>query len=308
MLTYKNLGGEIMFLDSILDALIDSAKLLPFLIVIYIILEFFDRKAGAKTYQLIRKHDKLGPLLGASIGVIPQCGLSAAAATLFSGKVISLGTMLAVFLSASDDMIPIFLSENIPVIRLLKILVVKLVIGVISGYLVDIVWKTFIKKKETAKAPVRMMSKKKVIQTEEMQICTAACCRGPFWLAVVKHVLQVFGFILIVSIILNIIIAFIGEDNLGLLFKNIPVIGEFIAAIIGLIPNCASSVVITQLYLSGVMTAGALFAGLLVNAGVGTLVLLRTNKSKKENVLIILTLYCIGVFWGILIELFHITF
>lgn len=295
-----------LFIDSLLDALIDSAKLLPFLFIIYILLEFLDRKTGTKVYQWIRKAKNYAPLLGGAIGVIPQCGLSAAAATLYSGKVISVGTMLAVFLSASDDMIPIFLSEAVPITLMLKILGIKMLIAIISGYLVDLVWKLTHKQAEAPKAPVRMMSKKKVVQEEQVVICTAACCRGNFWVAVLKHTFQVFGFIFVVSLILNVIIGAIGEDVLGNIFQNVPILGEFIAALIGLIPNCASSVVITQLYLSGVMTMGALFAGLLVNAGVGTLILFKTHKNKKECALILSILYFLGVFWGIIIELLPI--
>lgn len=296
------------FIDSFMDALIDSAKLLPFLFVIYILLEWFNRNAGANTYKLIKKNEKIAPLLGGAIGVIPQCGLSAAAATLYSGKVVTMGTMLAVFLSASDDMLPIFISTGVPVLSMIKILALKMCIGIVSGYAVDLVLKYILKKNAVQKAPMKMMSKKRAVQSQNMEICTQSCCTGPFWIAILKHTAQVFVFIFVVSLILNLIIGFVGEDALGAIFKNVPILGEFIAAIIGLIPNCASSVVITQLYLSGVMTAGALFAGLLVNAGVGTLVLLRTNKNKRENISIIVSLYFIGVFWGIIIELLGLTF
>lgn len=298
-----------IIVDSLLDALIDSAKLLPFLIIIYILLEFLDRRTGTKVYQLIKKAKKLAPLLGGAIGVIPQCGLSAAAATLYSGKVISVGTMLAVFLSASDDMLPIFISESVPIITIVKILACKMVIAIISGYLVDVIFNLINKKKEEAAKPaMKMMSKKGAAKAQDVVICTAACCKGNFWLAVLKHIAQVFGFVFAVSFILNLIIGFVGEDSIGALFRNIPILGELVAAAIGLIPNCASSVVITQLYLSGVMTAGSLFAGLLVNAGVGTLILFKSNKNKKENLIILLTLYIIGVFWGIMIELTGIVF
>lgn len=297
-----------LILDGLLDALIDSAKLLPFLFIIYILLEWFNRKAGTKVYQTIQKTKKFAPMLGGAIGVIPQCGLSAAAATLYSGKVITIGTMLAVFLSASDDMLPILISEAVPVITVVKILVVKMTIGIVSGYLIDLVWKITHKKAEEPKGAVRIMSKKKVQQSQTVQICTASCCTGNFWVAVLKHTFQVFGFLLGVSVLLNLLIGFIGEESLAGVFQNIPILGEFIAALIGLIPNCASSVVITQLYLSGVMGAGSLFAGLLVNAGVGILTLLKLNKNKKENAIIIATLYGVGVFWGILIELTRLTF
>ena len=294
--------------DFIIDALIDSAKLIPFLFVIYILLEFLDRKTGTTVYKLIRKAKNYAPLLGGSIGIIPQCGLSAAAATLYSRKVITVGTMLAVFLSTSDDMIPIFISESFPVTTMLKILGVKLVIAVISGYIIDIIWKLSHKNATAEAKPRKIMSRKKVEADENLEICTAACCRGNFWVAVLKHTFQVFGFILLVSIVLNIIIGLVGEDNLGNVFKNLPVAGELIAGLIGLIPNCASSVVITQLYLEGVMSLGALFTGLLVNAGVASLVLFKTNKNLKENLIIMAMLYTTGVIWGLIIEFSGFTF
>lgn len=296
------------FIDSFIDAFIDSIKLIPFLFVIYILLELFNRNAGSKVYTVIKKNKVLGPLLGGVIGVIPQCGLSAAAATLFSGKVVTIGTMLAVFLSASDDMLPIFLTEAVAPLTIVKILAFKMVIAIITGYIVDLVMKLINKNKNSSAAPMKMMSKKKAVQSQNIEICTQSCCTGNFWVAVTKHTFQVFAFIFAVSLILNVIIGFVGEDVIGSLFHNVPVVGEFIAGLIGLIPNCASSVVITQLYLSGVMTAGALFAGLLVNAGIGILVLFRTNKNKKENISIVTTLYFLGVFWGIIIELLNIVF
>lgn len=298
-----------LLIDCLLDALIDSAKLIPFLFVIYVLLEWFDRKAGNEFFTLIKNGKKFGPLFGGIVGVIPQCGLSASAATLYSNRIVSIGTMLAVFLSASDDMLPILLSSAVPFKTILMILGVKVAIGVVSGYIVDIVWHLATgSSKKTEAAPVRMMSRRTAAKTAEVERCTASCCRGPFWISVIKHTLQVFAYIFVLSLLLNIVIGYIGEDTLASFFANVPIAGEFVAALIGLIPNCASSVVITQLYLEGVMNAGALFAGLLVNAGVGVLILLKSNKNKKENIIIIMTLYFIGVFWGILIELLHIVF
>ena len=300
--------------DSLIDALMDSAKLIPFLFAIYILLEFIDRKSGTKVYSAIRKAKGFGPLLGGGVGVVPQCGLSAAAATLFSRRVITLGTMIAVFLSASDDMLPICITESVPAGTIVKILLTKLILGVVSGYMVDIVLK-LIKQPKNANsgviagarpAGIKMMSRKQT--EEEVVICTASCCKGNFWIAVIKHTLQVFVFVLAVSVVMNVIIGSLGEEAIGAMFRNIPIVGVFVAALIGLIPNCASSIVITQLYLSGAMSTGAFIGGLLVNAGVGLITLVKLNKDKKENVKIVLVLYCIGVFWGILLELTGIRF
>lgn len=297
-----------LVMDVVLDALIDSAKLIPFLFIIYILLEYIDRKSGTTVYSAISKAKKLGPLFGGIIGAVPQCGLSAAAATLYSNKVISVGVLLAVFLSASDDMVPIFITEAVPVIKLIKVLFCKMIIGVVTGYLVDIFIRLVKKKEEAPKPTVRMMSRKQVASADTVQICTASCCRGNFWLAVTKHTLQVFGFVFVVSIILGIVIGAVGEDVIGRMLGSTPVLGQFAASLIGLIPNCASSIIITQLYLSGTLNTGSFIAGLLVNAGVGILTLLRSNKNKKDSIKIIAALYFIGVFWGIIIELLHITF
>ncbi len=296
------------FIDCLLDAFIDSIKLVPFLIVIYILIELLTRKAGNRIAMAVKKAGAVGPLIGGAVGVIPQCGLSAAAATLFSDKVITVGTMLAVFLSASDDMLPILISSSFPVLSIGKLLTVKMCIGIFMGYMVDIAIKVFVRKKDVNnKKAVRIMGKKQV-EKESQPICMQSCCVGPFWLVVIKRTAQVFAYIFALSLLLNIVIELIGEDTLASLFMNIPVLGHMISALIGLIPNCASSVIITELFLDEVITTGNLFAGLLVNAGVGILVLIRSNKNKKETFTVIGVLYVIGVLWGVLIDLVGLTF
>ena len=295
-----------LFIDCLLDAAIDSAKLLPFLAVIYILMEILSRKAGNNIAMAVKRANKLGPVIGGAAGVIPQCGFSAAAATLYSGKVISVGTMLAVFLSASDDMLPILISSAFPPDRILIILAAKMIIAIVTGYLVDISLYLFTKKRQQKK--VLIMGRKKAATKSNEPICMQSCCTGPFFIAVLKKTFQVFAYIFLVSLLLNIVIETIGTDTLEGFLNDMPIAGEFLSAIIGLIPNCASSVIITELYLDNVLTTGALFAGLLVNAGVGTLILIRSNKNKKENFLIITSLYFIGVAWGILIELCNISF
>ena len=296
------------FIDCLLDAFIDSIKLVPFLVVIYILIELLTRKAGNRIAMAVKKAGAVGPLIGGAVGVIPQCGLSAAAATLFSDKVITVGTMLAVFLSASDDMLPILISSSFPVLSIGKLLTVKMCIGIFMGYMVDIAIKVFVRKKDANnKKAVRIMGKKQVAK-ESQPICMQSCCVGPFWLVVIKRTAQVFAYIFALSLLLNIVIELIGEDTLASLFMNIPVLGHMISALIGLIPNCASSVIITELFLDEVITTGNLFAGLLVNAGVGILVLIRSNKNKKETFTVIGVLYVIGVLWGVLIDLVGLTF
>ena len=281
--------------DYFLDALIDSAKLIPFLYVIYLLMELLEKKAGNTFPRFLGKSKQSGPLAGGLIGVVPQCGLAAASASLYSGKVITLGTLIAVFLSSSDEMLPILISSAYPFVSILKILLVKVSIAVVSGYLVDLLFK---------KGTQTDLNEKEEVERsfEEYEH------RSNIFICALRHTLEIFIFIFIFSLILNIIIGSVGEDNLSRVLNSIPVVGELVAALVGLIPNCASSVIITQLYLDGIITAGPMFAGLLVNAGVGTLVLFRTNRNTKNSLAIIGLMYAISVIWGSLIELTGLVF
>ena len=281
--------------DYFLDALIDSAKLIPFLYIIYFLMELLEKKAGNAFPRFLGKSKQIGPLAGGLVGVVPQCGLAAASASLYSGKVITMGTLIAVFLSASDEMLPILISSAYPVVSILKILLVKVSIAVVSGYLVDLLFKKGTQTDQNEKEEVER-------SFDEYEH------RSNIFLCALRHTLEIFIFIFIFSLILNIIIGSVGEDNLSRVLNSIPVVGELVAALVGLIPNCASSVIITQLYLDGIITAGPMFAGLLVNAGVGTLVLLRTNRNTKNSLAIIGLVYDLGGMWGSLIELLGIVF
>ena len=241
----------------------DSVKLLPFLFFTYLLMELLEHTTGGKVQNKIKNAGKVGPLWGGLLGIMPQCGFSAAAASLYAGRVITVGTLLAVFLSTSDEMLPIFISEAVAPATIFKILGAKVCIAIISGFLAELVYVNVFKKKE-----------------KDMDI----------------------------TFMLTFVIELIGEDQLAVVFQDIPVVGEMIAALVGLIPNCASSVVITELYLSGIIGAGAMMSGLLVNAGVGLLVLFRLNRDWKQNVGIMAALYGFGVFWGVIIELLGIVF
>lgn len=281
--------------DYLMDALIDSAKLVPFLFVIYLLMEFLEHRAGDSIPRLLGTTKKVGPLAGGLAGVVPQCGLAAASAGLYSGKVITLGTLTAVFLSSSDEMLPILISSAYPVVSILKILLVKVSIAVVSGYLVDFIFRNRIRavgEAETSDA----VAEEENGHGENIFVCA------------LKHTAEIFFFIFIFSLILNIIIGSVGEENLSRVLNSVPVAGELAAALVGLIPNCASSVIITQLYLDGIIKSGPMFAGLLVNAGVGTMVLFRTNRNKRSSLAVIVLLYCISVIWGSLIELSGLVF
>ena len=281
--------------DFFLDALIDSAKLVPFLYVIYLVMEILEHKAGNRFPKLMGGSRKVGPLAGGLIGVFPQCGLAAASASLYSGRVITLGTLVAVFLSASDEMLPILISSAFPVVRILKIVGVKVVIAIASGYLVDLVFR-----KSADVDPAA--------QDEACRTFSEYEHRSNIFLCALRHTVEIFIYIFLFSLVLNIIIGSVGEERLSAIMNSVPVVGELVAALVGLIPNCASSVVITQLFIDGIIGPGPMFAGLLVNAGVGTLVLLKTNGNVKKSLAIIGLLYALGVVWGVLIELSALAF
>ena len=276
--------------DYLLDALIDSAKMLPFLYIIYLLMEFLEHRAGKRFPRLLGKSAKVGPLAGGLIGAVPQCGLAAAIASLYSGRIITLGTLLAVFLSSSDEMLPILISEAVPFVRILRIVGMKIAIAVVSGYAVDLVMRSRRKIDENARR-------------EAEEAFAGFEHRSNMFLCALRRTLEIFIYVFVFSFILNLIIGAVGDDRLAQAFSSVPVVGELIAGLIGLIPNCASSVVITELYLGGIIGTGPMLTGLLVNAGVGTMVLIRTNRNVRENVGIVALLYALGLLWGVAAEL-----
>lgn len=282
--------------EIILDSVIDSIKLLPFLFLTYLFMEWMEHKTGAAARKRIRTAGKFGPVWGGLLGVIPQCGFSAAASSLFAGRVITVGTLIAVYLSTSDEMFPIMISNAVPVVTIVKILTCKAVIGILSGLVLEYVY-THILKKQEPDVDIHEICEEERCHCEHGVISSAAF-----------HTLKVFVYIFLISLALNIIIGLVGEETLAGLFTGTPIAGELIAALVGLIPNCASSVVITQLYLDHIIGAGAMMAGLLVNAGVGLLILFRLNRDRVQNLKIVGVLYGLGVFWGIIIEFAGIVF
>lgn len=277
-------------IDILLDASIDSIKLIPFLFVTYLIMEYIEHKTKDKTKQAIKKSGKYGPLIGSILGVFPQCGFSVSATNLYAARVITLGTLIAVYLSTSDEMLPIFLSEAVPITTILTILGIKLVVGMIAGFCVDFVMRLRHKDEE----------EEKIIDLCEKEHCH---CEHGIVKSSFKHTLNIFLFILVVTIIINIGIHFIGEEQISGYLQNQPILGPVIAGVIGLIPNCAASVILTQMYLQNVISVATLISGLLVGAGVGIAVLFKMNKGIKQNFKIVTLLYGIGVIAGIVIEL-----
>ena len=277
-------------LDVIKDALIDTLKLMPYLFITFIILELLEHKLSKKNEKILIKNKKFGPFLGGILGALPQCGFSTMAASLFSGRVITIGTVIAIFLATSDEMLPIMLSEKVDIMIILKIIGFKVLIGIIIGVLVDIIYKSN-----------RDSNKEHIHEICEDENCH--CEEDGVFISSIKHTLKITLFVLIANLFINIIIYLIGEDKLSNLLLNKNIITYFIASLIGLIPNCASSVIITELYLSNFITIGTLLSGLLTGSGLGILLLFRTNKNLKENITILSIIYLVGVIIGILVDI-----
>lgn len=270
--------------------LIDTIKIFPFLLIAYLIMEYIEHKTTNKTREAIKKSGKLGPFIGSLLGAFPQCGFSVTATNLYAGRVITLGTLFAVYLSTSDEMLPILLSEGVAGPLILKILAIKVLIGIIAGVIIDLILNKFYKNKK---------EESKIESICEHDHCH---CEEGIWKSAIKHTINVFIFIFIISLLLNIAIEYIGEDKLAGLISNKPIISALVASLIGLIPNCASSVILTQLYLSNVLGLAVMIGGLLVNAGVGLIVLFKVNHSQKENIGIVTGLYLIGVISAIALQ------
>ena len=286
--------------DALQDAAIDTIKLIPFLFVTYLVMEVLERKTSDHTTNLIANVGRFGPVAGALVGIVPQCGFSAAAASLYSGGLISVGTLLAVFLSTSDEMLPIFISEQVALPSILRILLSKAVLGMVSGLAVDFLLR-FTRYRSKTEKHVRDLCDEEHCGYEEEE--------GSVLHSALVHTLHIVLFVFLITVALTIAVESLGEERVAGFLTGRPVVGTFLAALFGLIPNCASSVLITQLYLDGMLGAGQMMAGLLVGAGVGLLVLFRTNdRHPKENIKVMGLLYCAGVFWGLVIELLGITF
>ena len=279
-------------LHVLLHTLIDTIKLLPFLFLAYLVIELIEQKAGDKTTKLIKSAGKFGPVLGSLLGVVPQCGFSAAASNLYAGKIITMGTLIAIFLSTSDEMLPILISEAVPASTIVMILGIKVVIAITVGMIVDLIFRK--KQNDETKEEIHKLCDEEHCHCEEHGIFRSS----------IIHTLQIFAYILIISFVLNLIIHFVGEETIAKLVLNVPVLGPVISSLVGLIPNCASSVILTQVYLENIISIGSMIAGLLVNSGIGILILFRVNKSKKENFTILGILYLVGVISGIILDIF----
>ena len=371
-----------LFLDCLIDAALDTLRLVPFLLVTYFALVALEYKAGAKTREVVARAGASGPAIGAMLGAVPQCGFSAAAAMLYAGRVITLGTLFAVFLSTSDEMLPLMIAQQADPGLMVQLVLLKVALGMVTGFLVDLAIRVlgikvqgmgaeFVGSDEPEifqldsgsiiaiypdgsatldgdpfdlEALLAQANEEEGLSLEEIEegakgqlegetnggapsaqpapspapvfvgSCGPGCACGADmgWPGVVRETLvrsaEVTFFVFLVTLVLNLILGLAGEDALAGAISAVPGLSIFVSALVGLIPNCAASVAITQLYLAGVLSMGATMAGLLVSAGIGLLVLFSANRSTKQNLAILGVLYVIGVAWGFVIDLLGIAF
>lgn len=274
--------------EVILDTIVDSLKLIPFLLVAFLIIELLEHKLNNKTKNIITKSKKVGPIIGSLLGVIPQCGFSVMATNLYITRIITLGTLISIYLSTSDEMLIIMISEKVEISLILKILLIKIFFGIVYVLIID-----------------KIINKKKKDKETNYELCDEEhCdCNHSILLSAIKHTLHITLFIFIITLIINTIFTLLGDNYLSKILLNNSILSPFITSLIGLIPNCAASVILTELYLNSTISLGALIGGLLTSSGSSLLVLIKNNKNQKENLSIILLLYTLGILSGIIIEL-----
>ena len=278
------------FLSVFGEPIIDTLKILPLLFIAYLIMEWLEKKASYKMERALAKIGRGGPVIGSLLGCVPQCGFSGASANLFTAGIITEGTLIAVFLSTSDEAVVLLLSSMAPFSVIGKLILTKIVIGILAGYLVD--FKN--KKRGIKKAPVDM--------------CRDCGCEesGGILKPAIKHTVKVGLFIFIVNLVLFNVASLLGEEFIHGILLSGSFFQPFITGLVGLIPNCAVSAAITELYVDGALSFGSAVAGLCSGAGVGLAVLLKANPIKKENLRIVVTLYIIAVASGIILNLLGI--
>ena len=272
--------------------LLHVLRLVPFLFCSYWLMEYVEHKAQSRAGRWMSRVGPWGPLAGALCGLVPQCGFSASAAGLFAGGLISLGTLTAVFLSTSDEMLVILLSNLTPLGTVAKILGLKLGLALLAGFLLDAVFGRMKGRGADHKHSVEHLC--------HQEGC--GCHEKPLWRSALTHTLEVSLFLLAVTLALELVLELVGEAALGTFLTSFPLVGPLLAALVGLIPNCASSVLLTQLWLRGALSAGSLIGGLLTGSGIGLLVLFKTNRPMKDNLFLLLFLFLFGALCGLVLD------
>lgn len=274
------------------DVFHDAIPMLPFLFITYLLMEYLEHKGNDRLTKVLEQAKQLGPVIGAVFGVVPQCGFSVLASGLYMNGTITLGTLLAVFISTSDEAIPILVSQPDQFSTLISVIIVKLSIAIIVGYLIDfMVNHRYLKRNHPLKDIHEDCEKE-----EEGH-------HGILYIAAI-HTLKIFVFVFVVNLLLSFVIYFVGEDTLGSLLANGSFLQPMIAAVVGFIPNCAASVILATLYMDSIISFGSLSAGLITSAGLGLLVLLRMYDNKKDIARILCILFLSAVISGILLQMF----
>ncbi len=331
-----------LFLEILADATNDSLVLVPFLFVTYLVLESLEHAAGARVAAVVRKAGSAGPVVGGILGVLPQCGFSAIGATLFAGRVVTLGTLLAVFLSTSDEMLPLLVAEQVDLGLVGRILAAKASIGIVVGLVADAILRLVAHRSHAhgADSLVDGLSEAGSGVGHIHELCERDHCHcaddeevehahgahdhgqgrsrahdhaghehahgtadmlGSVVRGAVSHTVQVTVFIFVITLVLSGLLDTLGEGAIASILGSNAVVATFVSALVGLIPNCAASIVITQLYLEGALGLGPMMAGTLVAGGAGFLVLFRTNRSARENVCVLAILLAVGIVSGLAI-------
>lgn len=276
-----------MILDALLDAFLDTLRILPFLFVAFLVLEAIEHYSNQYTNRLLSRVGKAGPLMGAMLGCIPQCGFSAAAANLYSGGLVSLGTLLAVFLSTSDEAVLILLAHPGNGKTIAVLLLWKVAIGVAAGFLIDLIFR----------------NKKEEKHIDDIcKTCGCSDTSGVFKPAL-RHTVRLTAWLFVFTLCLNLVLAFVGTETLAGFLGKDTLLQPFLTALLGMIPNCAASVLITELYLAGGLSFGSAISGLCAGAGVGLAVLFRSNRPMRENFKILMMLYGCAVTAGLLLNI-----
>ncbi len=273
-------------LEIFLDTLLDALKIFPFIFLAFCLIELFEHKFSKKSKKIMEKSKKVGPLIGSSLGLIPQCGFSVFATDLYITRIISLGTLISIYLTTSDEMLVIMLSRKVDISIILRVLLIKFVIGIICGFIIDAI----------------LRKRKKKLDKVNYSICddeNCHCDEEGVLVASFKHTLKILLFIFLVTFVINILLEYKGNEFISKLFLKDNVLSPFISSIVGLIPSCGSSVILTELYIENAISFSSMVAGLLTNSGVAIIVLFKSNKNVKENFKILGLLYLIGVVSGI---------
>lgn len=280
--------------EVLLDTLLDAIKIIPFLFVTFLLMEYIEHSFTKKGKEKIKKTGNLGPFFGSLLGAVPQCGFSVMATNLYATRIVTLGTLISIYLSTSDEMLPILISQKCSFSIIIKILLIKVLIGMLAGFIID-----FIIRKKTKSSNYEI---KKFCDEEHCD------CEHGIIKSSIKHTFNILIFIIVITLLLNLGFYYFGNDSIEKLFLKDSFFSPFISSLIGLIPNCGASVILTELYLNNVISFASVISGLLTGSGVALLVLFKINKNVKENVKILLTLYFIGALSGIVIEIIQMLF